>query len=120
MGKRRKQRKNISDIKKPCSPPRSQGSVNTGVLTPKIMKQTDDQVNSYDAGDMMDAHALAKCQLGWLASLISTIKHNFDSGRNFHNAELIEIAQYLADSFTEDHRNKTVQYESDWKAQNAA
>ena len=116
MGKHRRQRKKNLGIKKPCSPPRSQGPVNTGVLTQKIMKQTDGQVNSYDAGDMADAHALAKCHLGWLTSLILTIKQNFDSGQNFHNAELIEIAQYLAESFSEDHRNKSDQYEIEWKA----
>lgn len=116
MGKHRRQRKKNSGIKKPCSPPRSQGPVNTGVLTQKIMKQTDGQVNSYSACDMIDAHTLAQQHLKWLSDLVFTIRKNFKCDRGAENTSLLEITEYLAESFSEDHRNKSDQYEIEWKA----
>lgn len=109
--------RNLS-IKKPCSRLGEQGVVvvNTGVLTLKSMKQTADQVKLYDAGDMTDAHALAQSHLKWLARLVCTIKLNADCNRVSENKELLEITHYLAESFAEDHRNKSDQYEIEWKA----
>lgn len=119
MGNKKLQRKRTLDTKKPCHPPRLNKVIcaNTGILTMQSMKQTAGQVNLYDAGDMADAHALAQCHLNWLTSLVSTIKQNLDCGKNFHNTTLLEITQHLADSFIEDHKNKSERYETEWNSQ---
>lgn len=84
--------------------------VNTGILTVSSILHNASQNQVYDAEDIIDVHALAERQLNWLASLVSTVKQNIDSDRIFHNKELLEITQYLAESFAEDHENKSKKY----------
>ncbi|WP_151832983.1 hypothetical protein [Acinetobacter ursingii] len=77
------------------------------------MVQMHKQVKLYDAGDLADAHALAQSQLSWIASLVSTVKANVESNKTYHNLELLEIAQYLAESFKDEHADKAHSYESE-------
>ncbi|AUX87070.1 hypothetical protein C3F34_14180 [Acinetobacter sp. ACNIH2] len=77
------------------------------------MEQSTEQVKSYDAGDIADAHALAESHLSWIATLVSTVKQNLECGKVFHNQTLLEITQYLAESFVDDHKSKSEQYEAE-------
>lgn len=77
------------------------------------MKQSAEQVKFYDAGDLLDAHALAQSQLSWIGALVSTVKQNQELGKEWHNTELLEIAQYLSGLFAEDHQVKSKKYESE-------
>lgn len=82
------------------------------------MKQKEKQVKRYDAGDLLDAHALAESRLVWLLSLVSTIKQNFECGRNYHNQELLEVTQYLAEGFVQDHKKKSDEFEAEYNINN--
>lgn len=77
--------------------------------------QAKEQVNSYDAGDLMDAHALAQCQLSWVASLIRQVIKNNKTGEASCNTELLEIAQYLSEMHANDHDVNREAYENEWK-----
>lgn len=81
------------------------------------MKQSVEQVKFYDAGDMADAHALAQSHIKWLVAIISTVKQNIECDKTFHNQELLEIAQYLSELFTEDHQVKSEKYDAEYSAQ---
>lgn len=118
MENKKLQRKRNLSKKKLCHPPRlNKVCANTGILTMQSMKQTADHVNLYDAGDMADAHALAQCHLNWLATMVDTIKNNFDCSKSSHSTtKLLEITLHLADSFTEDHKNKSERYETEWNS----
>ena len=77
------------------------------------MVQPTKQVKSYDAGDLLDAHALAKSQLSWIGALVSTVKQNRELGKEWHNAELLEITQYLCEMFANDHDVSCAAYEQE-------
>ncbi|RYL27746.1 hypothetical protein [Acinetobacter piscicola] len=58
---------------------------------------------AYDAGDMVDAHTLAKSHLSWVNALVSTVIQNNKMGKTYHNQELLDVAQYLSDTFADEH-----------------
>lgn len=57
----------------------------------------------YGAGDMVDAHTLAKSHLSWVNALVSTVIQNNKTGKTFFNQELLDVAQYLSDTFADEH-----------------
>ena len=81
------------------------------------MEQSTKQVKSYNAGDIADAHALAESHLSWIATLVSTVKINLECGKVFHNLGLLEITQYLAEAFVDDHKNKSEEFETELNIQ---
>lgn len=62
-----------------------------------------DTPTTYKAGDLVDAHSLAKSHLSWVNALVSTVIQNNRTGKTYHNEELLDIAQYLSDVFANDH-----------------
>lgn len=57
----------------------------------------------YGAGDMVEAHTLAKSHLSWVNALVSSVIQNNKTGKTYHNQELLEVAQYLSDMFSNEH-----------------
>ena len=80
------------------------------------------QINSnntpetYDAGDMVDAHLSAKSHLSWVNALVSTVIQNNKSGKTYHNQELLGIAQYLSEVFADEHDLQREAYQAEWEA----
>lgn len=81
------------------------------------MKQSTKQVKSYNAGDIADAHSLAESHLSMIATLVSTVKLNLECGKVFYNHGLLEISQYLAESFIDDHKSKSEEFEAELNIQ---
>ena len=80
------------------------------------MVQSGKQVNSYTARDMMDAHEVAQSRMLWVAALISTVKQNQKDDKEWLNKELLEITQYLTETFADEHDEFRQKYESEWKS----
>lgn len=81
------------------------------------MKQSTEQVKSYDAGDLTDAHSLAECHLKWSHLLIRHIKRNVEQNQLSDNLELLEFSDYIVSTFIEKHKAKSKMYEAEWCAQ---
>ena len=75
---------------------------------------------NYDAGDMADVHLLAKQHLSWVSALVSTVIRNNKTDKTFHNKELLEVAQYLSESFANDHDLQCEGYQAEWDANKKA
>ena len=81
------------------------------------MKQTNNHVKSYDAGDLTDAHSLAECHLKWSHLLICQIKKNLELNQPSDVLELLELSDYIVNTFAENHKIKSEMYEAEWRAQ---
>lgn len=57
----------------------------------------------YGAGELVDAHTLAKSHLSWVNALVSTVIQNNKTGKTYYNQELLDVAQYLSDMFADEH-----------------
>ena len=68
-----------------------------------IKHDTNNAQQVYDAGDLIDAHTLAKDHLSWVNALVSTVIQNNKTGKTFFNQELLDVAQYLSDTFADEH-----------------
>ena len=75
---------------------------------------------NYDAGDMADVHLLAKQHLSWVSALVSTVIRNNKTDKTFHNKELLEVAQYLSESFANDHDLQCEGYQAERDANKKA
>ena len=75
---------------------------------------------NYDACDMADVHLLAKQHLSWVSALVSTVIRNNKTDKTFHNKELLEVAQYLSESFANDHDLQCEGYQAEWDANKKA
>ncbi|AWL29219.1 hypothetical protein DJ533_11900 [Acinetobacter defluvii] len=64
---------------------------------------TNNALQTYDAGELVDAHTLAKSHLSWVNALVSTVIQNNKTGKTFFNQELLDVAQYLSDTFADEH-----------------
>ena len=88
-----------------------------------IMSNSNNAQNTsknYDAGDMADVHLLAKQHLSWVSALVSTVIRNNKTDKTFHNKELLEVAQYLSESFANDHDSQCEGYQAEWDANKKA
>ena len=63
---------------------------------------TNNAPQTYDAGELVDAHTLAKSHLSWVNALVSTVIQNNKTGETFFNQELLDVAQYLSDTFADE------------------
>lgn len=77
--------------------------------------QNQNTPKAYDAGDLHDAHNLAREQLNWVTALIQTVQSNIKDGKTYHNEELLEIAQYLSEMFANDHDLQQEAYKKEWE-----
>jgi hypothetical protein len=75
---------------------------------------------TYNAGDLVDAHSLAKSHLSWVNALVSTVIQNNRTGKTYHNEELLDIAQYLSDVFADDHDLQREAYNDEIQANEKA
>lgn len=81
---------------------------------------TINDAQTYNAGDLIDAHSLAKSHLTWVNALVSTVIQNNKTGKTYHNEELLDIAQYLSDVFADDHDLQREAYSKELQANKKA
>lgn len=86
------------------------------VIMSTIKNNAQNTPKNYDAGDMADVHLLAKQHLSWVSALVSTVIRNNKTDKTFHNKELLEVAQYLSESFANDHDLQCEGYQAEWDA----
>ena len=88
---------------------------------------------NYDAGDMLDAHSLAKADMQWMNTAIThvnkeikrlhTLAINGETLSQYHFSELIthlEMYEYLADSRYHCHEKEADAYKTEWEANKKA
>ena len=91
--------------------------VNSRLLTKQSMEQSENQVKLYDAGDLTDVHSLAECHLKWAQLLIRQVKKNLELNQTPDGLDLLELSDYMVNTFAEDHKVKSEMYEAEWRAQ---
>ena len=73
--------------------------------------------NIYDAGDLTDAHSLAEYHLKGARLLIRQVKKNLELNQTSDGLELLELSDYMMNTFAENHKVKSEMYEAEWRAQ---
>lgn len=79
--------------------------------------QVTSQVEPYTALDVLDAHTLAHEQLNWLGSLLTTIKKNIKRNDTALNDDLLDLAEFLANTFSNHHDVDAARYKSELENQ---
>ena len=88
---------------------------------------------TYDAGDVADAHSLAECDMQWMSTAIGHVKEEIkrihalakdgEVISQYHFSELIthlDMYEYLADDRRHHHAKEAKAYEVEWKANKKA